>query len=112
MDAKITKQILLLIFLTPFAFINQASAGCFDKREPGMDWSGCKKMNKMLDDSIFKSAKLVKTNMTRSSATGAEFYKSDLSKAVGYRANFSNTVVKETNMTKSCQMSCLLPTLS
>ena len=101
MDCKITKRILLLICLASFACINQASAGCYDKRTPDVDWSGCKKTNKMLDDSNFNGASFIKINLTRSTLTSTKFYKSDLSKAVGYRANFDEAVVKESNMTKS-----------
>ena len=79
-----------------------AHAGCNDRRAPGMDWSGCKKANRMLDESDFTgsrfddanlyrsdldksdftSASLVKTDMTRASAKQARFVEADMTKAV------------------------------
>lgn len=98
-----------------------AEAGCFDKREPGMDWSGCKKTNKMLDDSdftgsrfdnanlilssfddsTFKGASLVKADMTRASLVDTLFEDADLTKAAGFRAVFDDVTIKNTIMTKT-----------
>lgn len=76
-------------------------ADCYDKRAPGIDWSGCKKTNKMLDDSDFSDSNMVKTDMTRSSATASSFRNADLTKAVGYRANFDRVDLTNTILTKS-----------
>ena len=96
-------------------------AGCYDKRAPGMDWSGCKKTSKMLDDSDFsgsrfddailalssldnskfKGASLVKTDMTRATARDTYFEDADLTKSVGYRATFDRATFKKSILTKS-----------
>ncbi len=117
-----SKQILLFICVAVLASIGTAQAGCNDKRSPGMDWSGCKKTNKMLDDSNFSDshfdnanlsrssldgvnfsgASLVKTDLTKVvSANRARFIRADLTKAVGYRANFEHAIVQDSNLTKS-----------
>jgi uncharacterized protein YjbI with pentapeptide repeats len=122
MNAMQIKRAILLIGLVALAGINQASAGCFDKRAPGMDWSGCMaKDHKMLDnsnftgsrfdnanlsmssldESNFEGASLVKTDLTRVSAKRTRFVNADLSKAVGYRAVFDRAKFKDTDVTKS-----------
>ena len=35
----------------------QAEAKCSDRRAPGMDWSGCKKINKLLGDSDYSGSR-------------------------------------------------------
>jgi uncharacterized protein YjbI with pentapeptide repeats len=121
MNAGKLKQIAVMCCLLGWFMANPATAGCFDKREPGMDWSGCKKTNKLLnesnftgsrfddanlalsnlDDSNFKGASLVKTDMTRASAKRGNFENADLTKSVGYRAEFDGSRLKNTNLTKS-----------
>ncbi|MCP4390087.1 MAG: pentapeptide repeat-containing protein [Gammaproteobacteria bacterium] len=76
-------------------------AGCYDKRSPGMDWNGCKKINKMLDEIDFTGASLVKTDLSRSSATASHFQNADLTKAVGYRAKFDRVKLLQSTLTKS-----------
>ena len=115
------KKLVILVGLLILAASNPAVAGCYDKRSPGMDWSGCKKTNKMLDDSNFsgsrfdytnltrstlddsnfKGASMVKANMTRATARGSRFVDADLTKAVGYRAVFDGATLEKTNLTKS-----------
>jgi uncharacterized protein YjbI with pentapeptide repeats len=112
---------LLLILLSSSVFTNTVNADCDDKRSPGMDWSGCKKMNKMLDNQNFSSSKfdntnlslsnldnsnftgasLVKTDLTRASLNQSIFSHADLTKSVGYRASFNGAVFLKTSMTKS-----------
>ena len=90
-----------------------AHAACNDRRSPGMDWSGCKKTNKMLNksdfsgsrfddadlslsdlvNSDFTGASLVKTDLTRVDATRSRFVNADLSKAGGYRATFDRATL-------------------
>jgi uncharacterized protein YjbI with pentapeptide repeats len=121
MKSKHIKQVVTMLFLLVWAISNPAVAGCFDKREAGMDWSGCKKTNKMLDDtnfsgsrfdnanlalsnldeSNFKGASLIKTDMTRATARRSRFEGADLTKSVGYRAVFDGATLKESNLTKS-----------
>jgi uncharacterized protein YjbI with pentapeptide repeats len=106
----------LIVMWTP-----SAVAGCYDDRAPGMDWSGCKKTNKMLgdsdfsgsrfddailllsslDNSKFKGASLVKTDMTRATARNSYFENADLTKSVGYRATFDRATLKDSTLTKS-----------
>ena len=94
----------LALFVISTGFVNTAMADCDDKREPGVDWSGCNKMHKLLDDqdftgsrfdganlslskldkSIFTRASLVKADLTRSSLDGATFTQSVLIKSVGW----------------------------
>lgn len=108
--------VLLAIMGTQSSF-----AACADRRAPGVDWSGCKKTNKMMggsnfsggrfDDAIlydslldganFSGASLVKTDLSRSSATRAYFENSDLTKAIGYRANFDGATLISSRLMKS-----------
>ena len=37
------KQFAMILCMLSWALTNPVSAGCFDDREQGMDWSGCKK---------------------------------------------------------------------
>ena len=115
---------LLSVFLASVIavmWVSPAEADCFDRRAPGMDWSGCTKTNKMLhdsdfsgsrfddailslsgfDNSKFKGASLVKADMTRASARNTYFEDADLSKSVGYRADFDRATLKNSIMTKS-----------
>jgi uncharacterized protein YjbI with pentapeptide repeats len=116
------KHLAILLCLLTWAAANPAVAGCYDKRSPGMDWSGCKnKSHKMLDDSNFsgsrfnntnlyrstldrsnfEGASMVKANMARATARGSHFVDADLSKSVGYRAIFDGATLERTNLTKS-----------
>ena len=124
MQTKYFSPTLLSVCLASFLAVlwtPAVEAGCYDKRAPGMDWSGCKKTNKMLDDSDFtgsrfdnailtlssldeskfKGASLVKADMTRATARDAYFEDADLTKSVGYRAVFDRATLKNSIMTKS-----------
>ncbi len=98
-----------------------ASAGCDDDREPGMDWSGCRKMHKVLDEedftgslfheanlslsnlkeSNFTRAGMIKVDLTRAKLDEARFEQTDLLKSVGYRASFRKARFNNSRMTKS-----------
>ena len=102
MKPKFLPYAVLPICAVLMTSVQIAHADCDDRRAPGMDWSGCKKTNKMLDESNFigsrfddanlsmseldksdfSGASLVKTDMTRASATSTRFHNSDLTKAV------------------------------
>ena len=101
MKPKLLRYAVFPIFAGLLISAQVAHAGCYDKRGPGVDWSGCKKFNKMLDDNDFTGASMVKTDMSRSSATSSRFHDADLTKAVGYRANFDRASFSNTNLTKS-----------
>lgn len=121
MTSLVTIPLLLLAALLAIAAAGPAAADCNDRRAPGMDWSGCKKISKMLGDSdytgsrfddatlslsqldrsIFNNASLVKANLTRVDATASRFENADLTKANGYRAIFDEVVIKSSNLTKS-----------
>jgi uncharacterized protein YjbI with pentapeptide repeats len=110
-----------LIFVVTLTVTSTVQADCYDKRKPGMDWSGCKKTNKMLnrqnftesdfDDtnfsksnlerSNFTNASMVKTEFTRASLNHADFTGADMTKSAGYRASFDNAIFAKTIMTKS-----------
>ena len=85
MGAKKIKQALLLICLALIVSVNQAYAKCSDKRAAGVDWSGCKKTNKMLDGSNFTgsrfdSANLASSSLDRGDFTNASLVKTDLTR--------------------------------
>lgn len=121
MATKIMLPLALLAGLLAIVASHSVQAGCSDRRAPGMDWSGCKKISKMLgnsdytgsrfdesiltlsqlDKSNFKNASLVKANLTRVDATGSRFEGADLSKVNGYRAVFDQVQMTGTNLTKS-----------
>ncbi len=110
-----------LVFIATLTVSSASQAGCYDKREPGMDWSGCKKTSKMLnrqnftesnfddtnfsgsnlESSNFTNASMVKTEFTRASLDNANLTGADMSKSVGYRASFNNAIFSNTIMTKS-----------
>ncbi len=115
------KWLIGLVYVITVMLMNTVEAGCYDKKSPGMDWSGCKKTNKMLDDenfsgskfvnanlswsnldnSNFTDASLVKADLTRASFNQSNFSGADLTKAVGYRTSFNGAIFSETRMTKS-----------
>ena len=121
MRNKITERLILVLCLLFLGSTQSAFAGCSDKRSPGMDWSGCKKTNKMLDDSNFAGsrfnnanlalsnldesnftgASLIKVDMTRASAMHSQFEDADMTKAVGYRAHFDHSQFVKTRLDKS-----------
>ena len=121
MKTTATNPLYLLAVLLAIATAGPVQADCSDRRAPGMDWTGCKKISKMLgnsdytgsrfDESIltlsqieksnFKNASLVKANLTRVDATGSRFEDADLTKANGYRAVFDEVTLKNSNLTKS-----------
>ena len=77
---------LLSMLLLSGVFTNTVRADCDDKSYPGMDWSGCKKMNKMLDNKNFSGSKFDKANLSsskldNSNFTGASLVKTDLTRA-------------------------------
>ena len=116
-----SKWLIALIYVLSATLMNTLEAGCYDKKSPGMDWSGCKKSNKMLDDenfsgskfdnanlmmsnldnSNFTDASLVKADLTRASFNQSNFSGADLTKAVGYRTSFNGAIFSKTRMTKS-----------
>lgn len=121
MTTQAMNPLILLAGLLAIFAANPASADCSDRRAPGMDWSGCKKISKMLgnsdytgsrfDDAIltlsqidhsnFKNASLIKANLTRVDARGSRFENADLTKANAYRAVFDEVSLKQSNLTKS-----------
>ncbi len=103
------------------AFSVNAYASCSDKRAPEVDWSGCKKSRKMLyeqnfsggrfdeanfslsrmHESDFSRASLIKADLTRADLKNANFTLSNMTKAVGYRTDFSGSEFSATIMQKS-----------
>ena len=69
--------------------INVADASCSDKRAPGVDWSGCKKSRKMLDEEDFSGARFDGANFSASTMDGSNFSKASLVKADLTRASLS-----------------------
>lgn len=100
MKLKLLRYVFALTCAVFLTAVQVAHAGCYDKSAP-VDWSGCKKTNKMLDDIDFTGASLIKADVTRSSLTSSRFHNADLTKAVGYRTNFDRVELTNTNMTKS-----------
>ena len=95
MEKRLIAKLVTAGFLLALVSMQPAHAACDDKRKPGMDWSGCKKINKWMndsnfagsrfdganltlsriEDSDFTGASLVKANITRTSATNSRFDK-------------------------------------
>lgn len=73
MDGKKIKRALLIICLVSLAWANQAYAKCNDKRAPEVDWSGCKKTHKMLDDTNFSGSRFDGANLEYSSLDDSNF---------------------------------------
>jgi uncharacterized protein YjbI with pentapeptide repeats len=85
MKFGLLKSIVIIFCLLTWLALNTASAACFDKREPGMDWSGCKKTNKMLNESDFRQSRFDNTkftgsNLVESSVKGARLVKTDINR--------------------------------
>ena len=81
-----------LIFIATLTVTSTTQAGCYDKRKPGMDWSNCKKTNKMLNEqkfsgSKFNNANLSHSNLENSNFTNASMVKTELT---GASLNYSN----------------------
>ena len=70
-------------------------AGCGSSPGPGTDWSGCRKMSKVLQDYDLTGAKFVRADLSRSNfqkatLVDADFTKSNLSYTILRRANLAN----------------------
>ena len=97
----------LLVIMLP-GLSSPATADCDDDREPGMDWSGCRKMHKMLDEedftgSQFNSANLSSSNLKESDFTRASMIKIDLT-----RAKLDRATVRKNRFIKISGLSCKL----
>ena len=66
MTGNKSKSLYSLLCLATLLAIDSAHAGCNDRRAPGMDWSGCKKTSKMLDDTNFKGSRFDDANLAES----------------------------------------------
>ena len=93
---------------------NPAVAGCFDDRAPGMDWSGCKKTNKILDDSNFSGSRfddaiLAMSSLDDSNFKGASLVKADMTRASARRAAapVSSTNAAKTSAEEYTRTSCV-----
>ena len=64
-------------------------AGCSDYPAPGVNWSGCSKVNRMMAGYDFRGANLENADLSRSDLTGANFINANLRKA-----NFARTQLK------------------
>jgi len=69
-------------------------AGCSDYPAPGVNWSGCSKVNRMMAGYDFRGANLENADLSRSDLTGANFINANLRKA-----NFARTQLKVAMLT-------------
>ena len=70
-----------------------AYAACSDSPRPGLDWSGCMKLSKVLASYDLKGSSFVRADLTRSN-----FKDADLSGADFTKANLSRTILRGTNL--------------
>src|SRR5215210_2917304 len=113
------KAIRCLTALLALALAQSAEAGCQDTPQPRVDWTGCSRNLLMLggDDlteGVFSRAKLTSTDFRRAKLPSAKLNEgeisftrfedanlsgADLSKAVGWRVNFSRANLEGANFT-------------
>lgn len=114
-------RFILISILLLTAVALSAHASCTDRRAPGVDWSGCKKTHKMLNQQDFSNAKFdgtnlgsgrldrsdftdgsfIKAELSRSNIKNSHFERTNMSKAIGYHTDFSASRFINTLMTKS-----------
>ncbi len=93
---------LMAITLLILATITQlAHASCTDRGGPGVDWSGCKKSYKMLNQQDFTNARFDEADLSSGRLDNSNFTDGSLIKADLSRSNAKNSLFLRTNMTKS-----------
>ena len=86
-------SIMLVILL---AGATPAWSYCSESPGPGMDWSGCRKMAKVLQDYDLTNGKFVQADLSRSNFQSATLLKADFSKA-----NISHTILRRANLSQA-----------
>ncbi|MEM7749423.1 MAG: pentapeptide repeat-containing protein, partial [Pseudomonadota bacterium] len=106
--------------LSSALFIGPAQAGCSSTAAAGVDWSGCRKIAKYLQDKDLSGGNFERTNLSRTNMKNAKLMKArlkradisktilrqadlsgaDLEKAVGMRAYMDGAKLKSANLTK------------
>ncbi|MEZ5791826.1 MAG: pentapeptide repeat-containing protein [Nitratireductor sp.] len=107
--------------MTPFAPSRAVAAECDSSPKAGIDWSGCRKRNLILEGSDLSGAKLGDADFTSTDLRNASFENTDFSKAtlvrsmldtshaaganfekaVGFRTSFAGTNLAGSNFVKS-----------
>jgi uncharacterized protein YjbI with pentapeptide repeats len=87
--------LILAVFTLP------VNASCSDRGGPGVDWSGCKKSYKMLNQQDFSNAKFNESDLSSGRLDSSDFTDGSLIKADLSRSNAKNSLFKRTNMLKS-----------
>lgn len=92
---------ILIVILILAAIALPVHASCSDRGAPGVDWSGCKKSHKMLNEQDFSNAKFDGTNLSFGRLDRSDFTDGSLVKADLSRSDIKNSLFERTNMSRS-----------
>lgn len=99
MDRGWTRLLVALVLVCGFAW--PAAAGCNDGPGPGVDWSGCQKLNRRMGGDDFRGANLTGANLTDSDLAGADLTGANLGHAILIRTGFAGAILRRADLTKA-----------
>ena len=79
--------------LSSALFIGPAQAGCSSTASAGVDWSGCRKIAKYLQDKDLSGGNFERTNLSRTNMKNAKLMKARLK-----RADISKTILRQADL--------------
>lgn len=86
----------LLVVMFSLAVPGSALAGCNSSAGAGVDWSGCRKMNKYLQETDLSGANFERTNLSRSNLKASKLVKAKM-----HKADLSKTVLRDAILTEA-----------
>ena len=97
-------QISLIAFLTLLSLLSGptiSEASCDDRPGPGIDWTGCTRVNRIMTGYNFHGAKLTRVNFSDSDLAGADLSGADLTNAILMRARLTGADLSRVILTKA-----------
>src|SRR5512134_2496931 len=84
-----------------FGLAGSSAADCGDAPGPGVDWSGCLKLNRLMTGDDFRGAILRGANLTNSDLSGADLTGANLSGAILTRTLLVGANLQRADLTKA-----------
>lgn len=91
----------LVALLLSCVIASPSLADCNDRPGPGVDWSGCLKLNRQMANDDFRGANLVGSNFTKSNLSGTDFTGANLSNAILVRTKLSGANLSRADLSKA-----------
>jgi uncharacterized protein YjbI with pentapeptide repeats len=82
-------------------FAATGRAGCSDRPGPGVNWSGCTKVNRLMSGYDFHGANLIRANLGESDLSGADLAGAMLSYAIMTRTRLAGAILRKADLTKA-----------